>query len=88
MRAYRQALFGGANGAAKPRETDRTAELDNAGVAQLQQSVMREQDDAVEQLERSVQSTRVRPCTLDSRGNMSQGRRIWVPRLLTRAGIL
>ena len=69
---YRQALFGGGNGSAKPRETDRTAELGNAGVVQLQQSIMREQDDAVEHLERSVQSTRVRspPTPIPSRWNL------------------
>lgn len=56
----RQALFGGASAGAKPRETARTAEVGNAGLVQLQRNIMREQDDAVEHLERSVQSTRVR----------------------------
>ena len=41
------------------RETDRTAELDNLGILDMQQEVMQEQDLQLEQMEQSVASTRV-----------------------------
>lgn len=41
------------------RETDRTAELDNHGILQMQQDVMQEQDQNLEAMEQSVASTRV-----------------------------
>ncbi len=52
------AAVGGSS--APGRETLRTAELDNRGLVQLQQTVMREQDAELEELERSVTSTKVR----------------------------
>ena len=48
---------GQSNGPA--RETDRTAELDNLGILEMQQDVMQEQDLQLEQMEQSVASTRV-----------------------------
>ena len=50
----------GGGSSAPGRETLRTAELDNRGLVQLQQTVMREQDAELEELERSVTSTKVR----------------------------
>ena len=50
---------GAGSGSAAGRETLRTAELDNRGLVQLQQTVMREQDSELEELERSVISTKV-----------------------------
>lgn len=41
------------------RETDRTAELDNQGILQMQQDVMQEQDQNLVAMEQSVASTRV-----------------------------
>lgn len=41
------------------RETDRTAELDNQGILQMQQDVMQEQDQNLTAMEQSVASTRV-----------------------------
>ena len=41
-------------------ETDATAELDSHGLLQLQEEVMRDQDEALEHLSQSVQRTRVR----------------------------
>lgn len=41
------------------RETDRTAELDNEGILQMQQDVMQEQDQNLMAMEQSVASTRV-----------------------------
>ena len=46
------------------RETDRTAELDNLGILEMQQDVMQEQDLQLEQMEQSVASTRVSNCLL------------------------
>ncbi|KAL3132216.1 hypothetical protein ABBQ32_008806 [Trebouxia sp. C0010 RCD-2024] len=40
------------------RETDRTAELDNQGILQMQQDVMQEQDQNLTAMEQSVASTR------------------------------
>ncbi len=41
------------------QETDRTAELDNLGILDMQQDVMQEQDLNLAQMEQSVASTRV-----------------------------
>ena len=41
------------------KETDRTAELDNHGILQMQQDIMQEQDQSLEAMEQSVASTRV-----------------------------
>ncbi len=43
-----------------PRETAQTAELDGRGLVQMQQSLMREQDQQVDLLEQTVNNTRVR----------------------------
>ena len=51
---------GAAPGGAAGRETLRTADVDNRGLVQLQQTVMREQDAELEELERSVTSTKAR----------------------------
>ena len=45
---------------APARETMSTAELDNRGLLQLQQDTMSRQDNELEELERSVNSTKVR----------------------------
>ncbi len=62
-RAGRASLLetGGAAPGAAGRETLRTADVDNRGLVQLQQTVMREQDAELEELERSVTSTKARP---------------------------
>ena len=69
---------GAGSGSAAGRETLRTAELDNRGLVQLQHTVMREQDSELEELERSVISTKVScpkawifcmPHTVDARKN-------------------
>ena len=41
------------------RETTQTAALDNQGIIQLQQQMMREQDAELEELEKTVTSTKV-----------------------------
>jgi SYP5 family syntaxin len=41
------------------RETEVTAELDNRGLVQLQQQVMQQQDQELEQMEKTVISTKV-----------------------------
>ena len=56
----RASLLEGAGRDRPPQETEATAGLDNRGVVQLQQSLMRQQDSQVEQLEQSVGNTRVR----------------------------
>lgn len=60
-RAARSVLLGDTSGA-KPdaggKETDTTAELDNRGLIQMQQEVMRQQDTELEHLERSVVTTK------------------------------
>ncbi len=43
-----------------PRETEATAELDNRGLLGLQQQVMRQQDEELEAMEKTVISTKVR----------------------------
>ena len=50
----------GVQASSPARETDRTAELDNQGILQMQQDVMQEQDQNLEAMEQSVASTRVR----------------------------
>lgn len=61
-RVAREALLGGAgssgSAAGGGRETDATAELNNAGLLQLQQQVMTQQDAALESLERTVVGTK------------------------------
>jgi syntaxin of plants SYP5 len=52
-------LLEGAGQDRAPQETEATAGLDNHGIVQLQQSLMRQQDSQVEQLEQSVGNTRV-----------------------------
>lgn len=54
----RTALMGGAQSEVAPRETERTAELDNQGLLQLQSKVMQEQDQHLEQMEQTVTSTK------------------------------
>lgn len=58
--ADRDALFGGASGSGMPppRETEATAELDNRGLLGLQQQVMRQQDEELEAMEKTVISTK------------------------------
>jgi len=56
----RAALLDGAGRAGPAQETAATADLDGRGLVQLQQSLMREQDQQVEQLEQTVNNTRVR----------------------------
>lgn len=41
------------------RETDRTADVDNLGILEMQQDVMQEQDLNLAAMEQSVASTRV-----------------------------
>lgn len=55
----RSALMQDAGQSSSPaRETDRTAELDNEGILQMQQDVMQEQDQNLMAMEQSVASTR------------------------------
>lgn len=56
----RAVLLDGAGRAGPAQETAETADLDGRGLVQLQQSLMREQDQQVEQLEQTVNNTRVR----------------------------
>ena len=57
---HRRELFEGAGRGGPPQETAQTAELDGQGMVQMQRDLMREQDREVEQLEQTVNSTRVR----------------------------
>lgn len=43
----------------RAKETEATAELDNQGLVQLQQQVMQQQDQELEQMEKTVISTKV-----------------------------
>jgi hypothetical protein len=54
-------LAGGTTAAQQQRakETEATAELDNQGLVQLQQQVMQQQDHELEQMEKTVISTKV-----------------------------
>lgn len=56
----RDLLFSGASSSAAPppRETERTAELDNRQLLSLQQQVMRQQDEELLEVEKMVQSTK------------------------------
>lgn len=58
----RDSLFASGVSAApvQARETEATAELDNRGLLQLQRNVMREQDQQLEQVEKTVINTKVR----------------------------
>ncbi|KAK9819807.1 hypothetical protein WJX72_002665 [[Myrmecia] bisecta] len=56
---------GKGSSAAVARETDRTADLDNRGILQMQQHVMREQDAELAELEKTVTSTRHIALTID-----------------------
>ena len=47
----------------RARETEQTADLDNRGLLQMQNRVMQSQDNELEELERTVASTRVRCST-------------------------
>lgn len=57
----RDSLFASGVSAApvQARETEATAELDNRGLLQLQRNVMREQDQQLEQVEKTVINTKV-----------------------------
>ena len=59
--ACRVALMEEGRASAPARETMSTAELDNKGLVQLQQDTMSRQDNELEELERSVNSTKVGP---------------------------
>ena len=59
--ACRVALMEEGRASAPARETMSTAELDNRGLMQLQQDTMSRQDNELEELERSVNSTKVGP---------------------------
>ncbi|KAF8055598.1 SYP52 [Scenedesmus sp. PABB004] len=55
----RESLLAGGGGPRQPaRETEATAELDGRGLVQLQQAVMAQQDQELEQMERTVISTK------------------------------
>mmetsp|Transcript_2143 Transcript_2143/g.4354 ORF Transcript_2143/g.4354 Transcript_2143/m.4354 type:complete len:232 (-) Transcript_2143:172-867(-) len=54
----RQRLQSGSVEYAPPRETEQTAELDNAGLVMMQRNIMRDQDDQLEDLSRIVSSTK------------------------------
>lgn len=59
----RDALLAGSSTAAqqqRAKETEATAELDNKGLVQLQQQIMQQQDHELEQMEKTVVSTKVR----------------------------
>ena len=47
-------------GPSRARETEQTAELNNQGLVQMQNRIMQSQDNELEELERTVASTRVR----------------------------
>jgi len=58
---YRDALLAGGvtQQQQRAKETEATAELDNQGLVQLQQQVMQQQDHELEQMEKTVISTKV-----------------------------
>lgn len=60
----RDALLAGSSGTSaqqqRAKETEATAELDNKGLVQLQQQIMQQQDHELEQMEKTVVSTKVR----------------------------
>lgn len=53
-------LEGSSSGPPAPRETEQTAELDNQGLLGLQQQLMKNQDTALETMEKTVINTKVR----------------------------
>lgn len=55
----REALVAGSQQRSAAKETEATAELDNRGLLQLQQQVMQQQDQELEQMEKTVISTKV-----------------------------
>lgn len=57
--ARREALVAGSQQRTPGRETEATAELDNRGLVQLQQQVIQQQDQELEQMEKTVVSTKV-----------------------------
>jgi SYP5 family syntaxin len=64
----RDALLAGSSTAAQQqqaKETEATAELDNQGLVQLQQQVMKQQDQELEQMEKTVISTKVCGCAAE-----------------------
>ncbi len=63
-------MFSGAGSSAPPppRETDRTAELDNRQLLSLQQQIIRQQDEELMEVEKMVQSTKVRAWRVCSSG--------------------
>ncbi|KAI8466281.1 MAG: Qc-snare protein, Syn8/Syntaxin8-family [Monoraphidium minutum] len=54
----RDALMAGGGASGAPRETEVTAQLDARGMMQLQEQVMRQQDTELEQMEKTVTSTK------------------------------
>lgn len=62
----RAALMAGSSGASSSsgaaKETQATAQLDSRGLLQLQEQVMKQQDRELEQMEKTVVSTKVRLC--------------------------
>jgi syntaxin of plants SYP5 len=54
----RTELLSGPQTQTAPRETERTAELDNLGLLRLQHQVMKEQDTSLEVMEQTVSSTK------------------------------
>lgn len=63
----RDALLAGGNTERqqqRAKETEATAELDNHGLVQLQQQIMQQQDHELEQMEKTVVSTKVGACTV------------------------
>lgn len=60
----RQELISGSEQRQPGKETEVTAELDNKGLVQLQQQVMQQQDRELEQMEKTVVSTKVGYCML------------------------
>jgi hypothetical protein len=59
----REALVAGSQQRSAAKETEATAELDNRGLLQLQQQVMQQQDQELEQMEKTVISTKVGSCS-------------------------
>lgn len=57
--ARRQELMSGSQQRQPGQETEVTAELDNKGLVQLQQQIMQQQDQELEQMEKTVVSTKV-----------------------------
>ena len=64
MRRFTLLESSSGGGNEKPQETNRTAELNNQGLLQMQRSVMSEQDQELADLEATVGSTKVSIDTL------------------------